>query len=123
MQLSRLFSQIRPTRIASSVLALGFLFSSPVLADEKLPRFPQEAPYSAVRQSLLRMGWSPLKDPKADECSEFDGRCKGRPEMLSCSGTGEAPCLFVWKKNGTVIEIITLGEETAYDGMRCREGC
>ena len=123
MRISFSYLRNQPTRIASLVLALGTLLGSPTFAGEHLPKFPQEAPYSTIRQSLLKMGWSPFISTDADECSKFDTRCKGRPEMLSCSGTGEAPCMFVWKKNETIIEIVTIGEETVFDNMRCREGC
>ncbi|WP_198371344.1 hypothetical protein [Roseomonas rosulenta] len=77
-------------------------------------------PYEQARRALLADGWQPLRDPDADRCSQTDRRCAGRPEMLACSGTGAANCLFGWQRGGTTIEVITEGEDTVVTGLRRR---
>src|SRR5689334_20770008 len=91
---------------------------------ERLPIFPKRTPYADARESLLILGWKPIHLPDADKCAEDDGRCKGRPEMRSCSGTGLARCVFMWRKNDALIEVDTYGEEDPIvDGVTCRVNC
>ena len=60
----------------------------------------------------------------ADACPAGDARCAGRPEMLACSGTGVAACVFTWRRGGALIEVGTVGEEApSVSGVRCRSGC
>jgi hypothetical protein len=40
--------------------------------------------------------------------------------MVACSGTGEAPCIFAWRRGGSTIEVITRGEETMVTALRAR---
>jgi hypothetical protein len=80
------------------------------------PSIRPETPYSEVREILIREGGKPATQQEADECSESDIRCQGRPEMQACSGAGMAPCIFAWEKNGTLAKVCTIGMETAFNG-------
>ncbi len=83
-----------------------------------LPPFAKRESYSSVRTKMLKAGWEPFHAEDADVCEEGDSRCEGRPEMESCAGAGLANCRFLWKKNGKIIAICTVGEENAvYDGV------
>jgi hypothetical protein len=66
---------------------------------------------------MLKAGWKPFHSPDADECAG-DTRCEGRPEMVSCSGTGKAFCKFLWTKSGKTVGIITSGEDAAFNGIQ-----
>jgi hypothetical protein len=89
-------------------------------AETSLPRILPGTPYAQARETLLRDGWQPLRDPEADPCGATDRRCAGRPEMVACSGTGQAPCIFAWQRGGAAIEVITRGEETTITALRAR---
>ena len=65
----------------------------------------------AARGALLRQDWRPVALPDADQCMAGDRRCAGRPEMYVCAGTGLGQCVFVWRRKGTVIDVVTAGEE------------
>ena len=87
---------MRPAALALLALALQALAAAG--AAERAPVFPKGTAYGQARRSLLALGWSPVRLPDADECAKDDKRCEGRPEMSSCSGTGLARCLFIWRK-------------------------
>lgn len=111
-------------RHLGAVLVICVLASSFSYAAERMPRFPRNTDYRDARQSLIALGWQPIKLEGADECMSGDERCEGRPEMNSCSGTGMAYCAFTWKRRDTLIEIITAGEGPAMvHRVRCRVGC
>ncbi|MGL4285341.1 MAG: hypothetical protein ACRCVA_03295 [Phreatobacter sp.] len=111
---------MRTTALAlASLLAL----TAAATAAERLPTLARGTPYASVRDTLLAIGWRPVTMPGADRCSRYDSRCKDRPEMESCAGTGMANCLFTWQRNNTVIAVSTIGEEAAFDGLQCRSGC
>ena len=83
-----------------------------------LPSFAKRESYASVRDKMLKAGWEPFHAQDADECDEGDARCEGRPEMSACAGTGSANCKFLWRKNGKITAICTVGEENAvYDGI------
>jgi hypothetical protein len=82
----------------------------PSVTGTTIPTFPASTPYADARKALINAGWAPFHLTNGDTCSEGDDRCQGRPEMAFCSGTGEALCGFLWKKGGTLIEVITGGE-------------
>lgn len=105
------------------VLAALVLSTGSGLAQQGLPSFPRETAYVEARRSLAGLGWSPVTLPDADRCPSGDGRCAGRPEMLSCSGTGIAACAFTWRRGDTLIEVFTAGEIPVVTGVRCRAGC
>lgn len=90
-----------------------------------MPWFSRSAEYSAVRRLLLRSGWSPIIDVNAAWCEPDDDRCRGRPEMVSCSGTGAAACAFSWRRGATKIHVFTQGEgaDNKVTSARCEAGC
>jgi hypothetical protein len=113
---------IQKMRIA--VYAASFVFL-PLQASsaERLPTFPKRTDYGKARNSLIALGWQPVTMPDAEKCDD-DERCRGRPEMLACSGTGLASCTFTWKRRDTLIEIRTVGEQgNVVDRVLCRVGC
>jgi len=87
------------------------------------PRVRKQTPYEEAREHLLSSGWTPAASPNADKCQEGDGRCQGRPEMESCSGAGEANCLFLWRKGKVIIAVSTIADPPVIAGIRCRSGC
>lgn len=90
--------------------AAALLSTAPVLAAEALPRLSGQD-YGKARAALLRQDWRPVALPDADKCMAGDRRCAGRPEMYVCAGTGLGQCVFVWRRKGTVIDVVTAGEE------------
>lgn len=109
-------------RIVLSMVVTAMLLV-PAMAQQGLPTFPRETGYAEARRSLTGLGWSPVTLPDADRCPRNDERCAGRPEMLSCSGTGIAACAFTWRRGDTLIEVFTAGENPVVTGIRCRAGC
>jgi hypothetical protein len=101
-------------------LSLALVLLPLVAAAQALPQIAAGTPYDQARRALLAEGWQPLRDPEADPCGATDRRCAGRPEMVACSGTGEAPCIFAWRRGGSTIEVITRGEETMVTALRAR---
>jgi len=89
------------------------------------PSFPENEPYAKVRKALLKKGWKPVHDPEAGfVCEKGDPRCKGRPETVSCGGTGLANCIFRWKRKGVVINVNTIGEtKPVITEVTCHAGC
>lgn len=81
---------------------------------DNLPLIALGTPYSEAREIMINEGWEPIKMPEADVCSEFDDRCKGRPEMEACAGSGMANCKFSWKKKEALMRICTVGEEPTF---------
>lgn len=86
------------------VMAVG------AIAAESLPKLAGQD-YGKARAALLRQGWQPVTLPDADRCMAGDKRCAGRPEMHVCAGTGMAPCVFVWRRKATMIDVVTEGED------------
>lgn len=107
-------------------LAIASLFVAPLssFAAEAVPMLRKDQDYTATRQALIAAGWKPVMLPGADSCEPGDARCRGRPEMFACAGTGMAQCVFTWQRAATVIEIVTVGEGPAvFSTARCRSGC
>jgi hypothetical protein len=103
-----------------TALTLACLLVPVLAAAQAPPGIAPGTPYDQARRTLLAEGWQPLQDPDADRCAATDRRCTGRPEMVACSGTGEAPCIFAWRRGDTAIEVITRGEETTVTALRAR---
>jgi hypothetical protein len=82
-----------------------------------LPDFKENESYTDIRAKMLASGWTPYHSENADTCSEFDSRCKDRPEMESCAGTGMANCRFLWKKDEKITGICTVGEDVAFESI------
>jgi hypothetical protein len=87
------------------------------------PRFRKKTPYAAAREKLVASGWQPVISADADPCMAGDTRCEGRPEMEACAGTGEGNCLFVWRKNNTMIAVTTYDDPPLVASIQCRSGC
>ncbi|MFA9287065.1 hypothetical protein ACCQ08_19945 [Comamonas sp. SY3] len=88
----------------------------PAVAHKKgrpIPPFSRNETYAAVRTVLMRDGWQPVLSKDADTCMDGDSRCEGRPEMLTCSGSGLAMCRFGWQRDSEQLTICTAGEEQA----------
>jgi hypothetical protein len=83
----------------------------------------RNTPYAVAREYLLREGWQPASTSDADKCEGGDTRCEGRPEMQACAGTGEANCLFLWKRNTTVIVVTTFADPPLVSAVECRSDC
>jgi hypothetical protein len=112
------------TIMTRTPLILLAAFLPGLAAAAPMPKIAKGTPYGQARQTLMKQGWKPVVSPGADKCLEGDVRCEGRPEMLSCAGTGLAHCLFVWRQGSQVIEVGTIGDETVVvDRVRCRSGC
>ncbi len=75
-----------------------------------LPRFKKDESYAKVRNKMLKAGWKPFHAEDSDHCQPGDSRCKGRPEMHVCAGTGLGNCEFYWKRKGKLLAIYTVGE-------------
>lgn len=93
-----------------------------------VPKLPKGAFYYDARTSLTALGWQPAPLP-ADKRGCTSGRedvCERYPEAAACSGSGLALCTFLWKRNETVAEVTTYGEEIDMIRVRsvtCRAGC
>lgn len=110
------------SKIAVLVIAFSLLSVSIFSQTTGLPRLRKGETYKSVRTKLLKAGWKPYHDPNADKCEQGDNRCKGRPEMQFCSGTGVAACRFLWKRKGKTVAIFTAGEDEAiYNGYEIVE--
>lgn len=118
-------------RYALAVVAFATAISAH--AAERLPTFPKRTDYAEARASLRSLGWTPVSQGQRctdtgcyDRCSiGFEDRCKSYPEAETCRGTGLAQCDMVWRKDGQLIEVQTIGEgdPPMVNRVRCRAGC
>ena len=75
--------------------------------------------FSEARELLLRQGWFPINSPVNPTADEdlMSGNgpffvAKGYREVMSCSGTGMAPCKFAYRSEaGQVLYLVTVGED------------
>ena len=102
-------ADIAPSNEPSNVEGLG---SAPNASE--IPPMKIGEAYSAIREKLLKAGWKPMTTGPRDECSEFDDRCSGFPEAVSCAGSGQAPCKFSWKSDSRTMFICTVGENPKF---------
>lgn len=86
---------------------------------QALPKFRTGTPYPKVRKMLMALGWQPVTLQTATPCGD-DDRCRGFPEVYFCSGVGQAVCIYMWKKETTLIRVFGSGESVgqAYDGLK-----
>jgi hypothetical protein len=93
---------------------------SPAKSAQKqaLPKFRAGIPYPEVRKKLMALGWQPVTLPTATPCGD-DDRCRGFPEVYFCSGVGRAVCVYMWKKNTTLVRVYGVGENVGqvYDAL------
>lgn len=86
----------------------------------KLPAITRTT-YHTARKRLLAAGWQPLQTKLVNEAdtdpdiSSGNGRLfwrKGYIEVEACSGTGAAPCAFLFRDAyGNRLRVTTAGEE------------
>jgi hypothetical protein len=88
-----------------------------------VPALVKGEPYDHVRRALIAAGWRPARLKTADPCEAGDVRCANRPEMVSCSDAGIAPCRFLWRKDGYRLTVFTFGmdaeegQDAAFDQL------
>ena len=56
--------------------------------------------YREARARLSEAGWSPARFTDPGRCGGRTAVCEACPEAGACSGTGRAPCLFVFFDQG-----------------------
>lgn len=74
--------------------------------------------YAEARRALTNAGWQPTRSDRGSDASGNAElfRSMGFTEMVSCSGTGFAPCRFRFvDRSGRILAVVTQGEE-GYDG-------
>ncbi|MBC3809873.1 hypothetical protein [Undibacterium aquatile] len=81
--------------------------------------------YHKARKSLLAVGWQPLRSKPLNQANEDPDISYGNGmifwdlgyrEVESCSGTGLAPCSFLFQDAyGNKLRVITEGEESPKD--------
>ena len=100
------------------LIMFSVCFYSDVSHSSELPKLNKGEAYAKVRAKMLRAGWKPYHASYADNCSQEDVRCKGRPEMVACSIYGDGGCSFLWIKGELGICLETMGAEddTFYTG-------
>lgn len=103
-------------RFGSLVLIIFLLTVTAFAQTAGLPRLKKGESYGTVRAKMIKAGWKPFHAKDADVCQSGDTRCKNRPEMQSCAGTGQANCRFLWKRRGKTVVVFTIGETAVYDG-------
>jgi hypothetical protein len=109
--------------VSSAAAAETLQNSSADHATIAYPQFTKNEAYAAFRDKLVQSGWQPEKTTDADQCMAGDARCKDRPEMQSCAGTGEANCLFLWRKGDTVLAVSTVNDPATVAAIECRSHC
>lgn len=82
---------------------------------QSIPKFKKDAPYTQVREQLLRAGFLAEQLPAAETDRCAPGRaemCTTFPETRWCLGTGKATCEFVLRNpRGGLIQVTTRGED------------
>ncbi len=106
------------TKAFIMTMFLTMLLSSVVSAQQQaLPKFRYDITYREVRKKLMKLGWQPVTLPTATPCGS-DDRCRGFPEVYYCQGTGQAACMYMWKKRTTLIQVWGRGEGVqTYSGL------
>lgn len=85
---------------------------------QALPQFRKGTLYRTVRIKLMKLGWQPVTLPSARPCGD-DDRCRGFSEVYFCAGTGDAQCIYTWRKKTTLIRVYAIGEgDQTYSGLR-----
>jgi hypothetical protein len=121
---------MRKKKITLWILLLGVMTVSLGRAQEtpcqpskhaKLPVITKLT-YHEARKRLLSAGWQPFQTKSVNEAdsdldiSSGNGRAfwkKGYVEVEACSGTGVAPCAFLFQDAyGNRLRVVTAGEES-----------
>src|SRR5437764_2713918 len=87
------------------------------------PTFKKSTPYESARKALLSSGWQPVPPTGESPCQPGDDSCEKMPELQSCAGTGEGNCLFLWRRDGTVIAVSSISDPPLVDAVECRSKC
>jgi hypothetical protein len=115
-------------------IILAFLFSGASYADTAklsagIPDFKKQPFINIYRNDLFKNGWKPIINHTMENLSDdeiVDPYTKdfikmGIVEVDVCSGTGMAPCVFLYKRQNQCIEVHTIGEffpgEKLYPGV------
>jgi hypothetical protein len=110
--MSRWFAAVA---VASAFALIGPLTGTGPAEAAKLPSWAKKrgADYGNVRNNLLSKRWIPVAHSGKNCPSDRDDRCT-LAEATSCSSSGLGFCNMQWENDdGTVIEIITMGETEA----------
>ncbi len=110
---------MRSVKVFLVAILIAVLFSIGLAQSSGLPRLKKSESYAMVRVKMIKAGWKPYHSPDAQDCGG-DARCEGRPEMEACAGTGMANCVFLWKRKGKTVEILTTGENPVYEKYKFR---
>ena len=99
------------------IVTVGVLLVSFCANAQSAPALRKGTPYSSVRETLIKQGFSPLGFPKDEQQRRCGGRteiCEAFPETSGCAGTGRGQCQFVFRgPRGSFVVITTIGEELA----------
>ena len=103
-------------QVTLPIVLLGALLTG-FPAHAQAPALKRGAPYSSVRETLIKQGFSPVSFPKEEQQQRCWGRteiCEAYPETSGCAGTGRGQCQFVFRgPQGAFVVITTVGEELA----------
>jgi hypothetical protein len=84
-------------------------------ADPYFPNLREGMPFAEARQNLFGSGWQGVRKDPAPGHSGVVGHVfydLGFTEVIDCAGTGEAPCIFLYRNGeGRELELHTRGEE------------
>jgi hypothetical protein len=99
-------------RALRTLACLSLMIAAPALAGT-IPVIPQGTPYAAARGQLMSKGFRPVPSGNRAETRCSAGRqdvCAAYPETISCSGTGSAPCRFIFNgADGTAVTLVAEG--------------
>ena len=99
---------IRLILSACCLLAAGAAHAASV------PDFPKGTSYSVARGKLMAAGYRPVPSGNSAESRCSAGRqdvCAAYPETISCSGTGSAPCHFIFSGPGGAVTLVAEGPD------------
>lgn len=81
------------------------------------PSIKEGTDYGKARQTLIDSGWDPVHQTESTGFFGESVRRKYR-ELKDCAGSGQAPCLFVFRyRDGSLWNVRTVGEEPKYAGI------
>lgn len=78
---------------------------------QSLPKLRNGITYREARKELMKLGCQPITLPTATPCVD-DERCQSLPEVFFCSGVGKVVCIYMWKKEATLIRVYGSGESS-----------
>jgi hypothetical protein len=118
---------INPNRVFSmlkTVTAALIAVLSPIAAahaqkhpSPTIPKIAADTGYPRVRTILIAAGWQPSREPNAVPCSSAYAEKRGfcPIERQDCSGTGQGFCRFTWRKDSTLLIIITADDPPKFN--------